>query len=203
MNKYELANEILGKDFISPEEIMNYRKGVTYTEEQIAQFGETVPAQEILEWCHDNNYMLVAGPNRPMSLLEIRDLKNDYFYFKENGWYAEQRQKFSQNDKVETRWYMIRKDIAPLSNSKNRDEQQPLISDVETVPNSAELVWAITTYKAIRDVYLFGEIYARTSSLDSGGYRVYVGVFGGGGMYVYDYWFSSSFSNLGLSVARK
>lgn len=200
---YELVRTILGKDFISPEDVMNSRKGITYNDEQLSQFGETVPAQEILEWCRDNNFMLVAGPNRPMSLLEIRTMKNDYFYSKEGGWYAEQKQKFSQGDKVETKWYMIRKDIVPESTSKNWEEQQPLISDVETVPNATEFTWAITTYKAVRGIYLFGGIYARTSSLDSVGDRVDVGLFDGGGLCVGNYWVSDRSSRLGLSVARK
>ena len=198
---YELAKTILGKDFISPEDVMNSRKGITYTDEQLAQFGETVPAQEILQWCRDNNFMLVAGPNRPMSLLEIRTMKNGYFYSKEGGWYA--YQKFAQSDKVETKWYMIRKDIVPESTSRNWKEQQALISNVETVPNSAEFTWAITTYKAIRGVCLFVGIYARTSSLDSDGDHVYVGIFDGKGLYVYRIWDSFRLSDLGLSVARK
>jgi len=182
---------------------MNSRKGITYTEEQLAQFGETVPAQEILEWCRDNNHMLVAGPHCPMSLLEIRTMKNGYFCSKEDGWYAEQKQKFSQNDKVETKWYMIRKDIAPKSTSQNWDEQHALISDIEFVPNAPEFVWAITTYKAVRGTYLFGGIYARTSSLDSGGDRVRVGSFDGEGLDVRSGWDGRRDSRLGLSVARK
>lgn len=200
---YELVRTILGKDFISPEDVMNSRKGITYTEEQLAQFGETVPAQEILEWCRDNNFMLVAGPNRPMSLLEIRTMKNGYFYSKEGGWYAEQKQKFSQNDKVETKWYMIRKDIVPESTSKNWDEQHALIADTEFVPNAPEFVWAITTYKAVRGIYLFGGIYTRTSSLDSVGNHVLVGYFDDEGLDVNNDWDSDRDGNLGLSVARK
>jgi hypothetical protein len=200
---YELVRTILGKDFISPEEIMKSRKGVNYTEEQLVQFGETVPAQEILEWCRDNSYMFVAGPNRPMSLLEIRTMKNGYFYSKEGGWYAYKNMKFSQKDKVETKWYMIRKNPVPESTSKNWEEQQSLISDVETVPNATEFTWAITTYKAVRDVYLFGGIYVRTSSLVSDGNHVVVGFFDDKGLDVYYDWDSSRNSILGLSVARK
>lgn len=201
MKKYRDVNEILGKDFISPEDVMNSRKGITYTKEQLAQFGKTVPAQEILEWCRDNNFMLVAGPNRPMSLLEIRTMENGYFYSKEGGWYADQ--KFSQKDKVETKWYMIRKNPVPESTSKKWEGQQLLISDVETVPNSAEFTWAITTYKAVRDVYLFGGIYARTSSLVLDGDHVYVGFFGDKGLDVYDGWDGCCDNGLGLSVARR
>ena len=201
---YELVCTILGKDFISPEDVMKSRKGITYTEEQLARFGETVPAQEILEWCRDNNIMLVAGPNCPMSLLEIRAMKNGYFYSKEGGWYAEQKQKFSKDDKVETKWYMIRKDIVPGSISRNWDEQHALISEIETVLNAPEFVWAITTYKAVRCIYLFGGIYARTSSLGSGGDRVRVGDFDDEGLHVNgSFWDGGRDGYLGLSVARK
>ena len=200
---YELVRTILDKDFIPPEDVMKSRKEITYTDEQLSQFGETVPAQEILEWCRDNNIMLVAGPNRPMSLLEIRTIKNGYFYSKKGGWYAEQKQKFSQNHKVETKWYMIRKDIVPESTSKNWEEQHTLISDIEFVPNTPEFVWAITTYKAVRGIYLFGGIYARTSSRDSYGIRVRVGGFDDEGLNVSYSWGRIRDSILGLSVARK
>ena len=198
---YDLVRTILGNDFISPEEIMKSRKGITYTDEQLSQFGETVPAQEILEWCRDNNYMLVAGPNHPMSLLEIRNLQNGYFYSKEGGWYADQ--KFSKNDKVETKWYMICKNPVPESTSKNWEEQQALLSEIETTPNAPEFTWAITTYKAVRNIYLFGGIYVRTSSLDSDGDHVHVGDFDDEGLGVDSIWDSLQSSSLGLSVARK
>lgn len=200
---YEPVRTILGKDFISPEDVMNSRKGITYTDEQLAQFGETVPVQEILEWCRDNNIMLVAGPNRPMSFLEIRTMKNGYFCSKVGGWYAEQKQKFSKDDKVETKWYMIRKDIVPESTFKTWYKQHALISEIETVPNAPEFVWAITTYKAVRGIYLFGGIYARTSSLNSEGNRVSVGRFVDRGLIVVNDWDGSRESDLGLSVARK
>ncbi len=88
MPDYGLAESILGADFITPEEVAKSRKGVAYTDDQLSQFGDTVPSQEVLEWCRDNGYMLIAGPSRPMSLLEVRSLKKDYFYSKEGGWYA-------------------------------------------------------------------------------------------------------------------
>lgn len=182
MPDYTLARTILGKDFISPEDVMKSRKSIVYTDEQLAQFCDTVPSQEVLEWYRDNGYMLVAGPNRPMSLLEIRSLKKEYFYRKEGGWYAEQ--KFAEIDKADTRWIMHRKEAVPKSTLKNSSKEQALLSDVEITPNAAEVVWCVTTYKAVRNVYLLPNVFVRTSSLDSDGYRVYVGDFGPDGLYV-------------------
>lgn len=198
---YSLARTILGKDFIAPEEIAKSRKPIVYTDEQLAQFGDSVPAQEVLEWCRDNGYMLVAGPNRPMSLLNVRAVKKDHFYSKDGGWYAEKA--FAQNDKVETRWLMLRKEPVPESTSKNWNEQRALLSDEEMVPNVAEVAWCLTSYKAVRNVYLLPGIYVRTSSLDSGGSRVYVGYFGAHGLIVSRWWNVERNSDMGLSSSRR
>jgi len=201
---YKLAYKILGEDFIPPEEIMRSRKrkGVIYTDEQLTQFKKTVPTREALEWCLNNNYMLVAGPNRPMSLLEIRAIRNGYIFPRNGG--RDANQKFFQKDKVKTKWYMIRKNPVPESTSKSWKRQQNLLSDAETVPNVAEFAWAVTTYKAVRDTYLFGEIYVRTSSTDSDGDRVSAGHFINEDLFIGSHWDSYYNDNrLALSSARK
>jgi hypothetical protein len=199
---YDLARTILGKDFISPEEVTKSR-GVAYTDDQLAKFGDTLPSQEVLEWCRDNGYMIVAGPNKSMSLLEVRELKSEYFYSKQGGWYTGASETFSRNDKVGTGWIMIRKDPVPESIGKNWNEQQVLLSEVEITPNAAEVVWAVTTYKAVRGVNLLPSPYVRTSSLDSVGRRVSVGYFDSGGLDVNVYWVNRRHDNLGVSAARK
>lgn len=198
---YNLARTILGNDFISPEEVAKYRKGVVYTDDQLVQFGDSMPSQEVLEWCRNNGYTVVAGPDRPISLLEVRDLKKDHFYSKEGGWYAEQA--FSQNDKVETSWIMLRKEPVPQSTSKNWNEQQALLSDDEVTLNVAEVTWCVTTYKAVRNIYLFPNVYVRTSSLDRDGYRVNVGYFGAKGLGVYSWHDDARSGELGVSSGRK
>ena len=197
---YTLAQTILGKDFITPEEVAKLR-GFTYNEDQLAKFGDTLPSQEVLVWCRDNGYMVIAGPNKPMSLLEVREMKSGYFYSKSGGWYSDQ--KFARNDKADTRWIIVRKEPVPESTSKTWDEQQALLSDVEITPNAAEVVWAITTYKAVRGIYLLPNIYVRTSSLGSGGNRVLVAGFDSGGLGVDSGWDSRRDVGVGVSSARK
>ena len=201
MPDYDLARTILGKDFISPENVMKSRKAIVYTDDQLAQFGDTVPKPEVLEWCRDNGYILVAGPNRPMSLLEVRDLKRGHFYSKEGGWYAEQ--KFAENDKADTRWILLRKEPVPGSTSKNWNEQQALLSDDEVTPNVAEVAWCVTTFKAVRNTYLLPSVYVRTSSLVSDGNRVNVGDFDAKGLNVNNYWDDNRNGNLGVSAVRQ
>ena len=202
-SNYDLARTILGKDFISPEQIAKSCK-LVYTDEQLATFGDTLPAQDVLEWCRENGYILVAGPPRAISLLEIRDLQPNYFYSKQGGWYAESKEVFSRRDRAATAWIMLRKESVPESQRKSWDKQQTLLSEFEIVPNAAETAWAITTYKAVRGVYLLPNVYVRTSSLDSVGDRVSVGGFDEGGLSVGNgRWDVYRSGDLGLSSARK
>ncbi len=180
--KYELVRNILGEDFISPEDVMHSCKEITYSNEQLAHFSKTVPTQEILQWCRDNNFILIAGPNRPISLIEVREINNKYFRRKEKAWYT--NQKFSNEENVEPKWYMIRKYAAPYSTFKNWKEQELLISNDKFVPNAPEFVWAITIYRDLRGIYLFNEISIRTSSLDNDKDNVAIGLFNKEGLIV-------------------
>lgn len=202
MPDYDLAKSVLGKDFISPEEIATAR-GVTYTDEQLAKFSDTLPAQDVLEWCRDNGMMLVAGPPKAMSLLDIRAIKTDYFYSKEGGWYTENKQKFAQGDKAESIWIALRKEPVADSLGKNWSQQSELVVLPMTVPNAAEAVWGLTAYKAVRGIYLLPDLYVRTSSLVSDGDRVSVGIFGAGGLGIDGSWGRRRRDGLGLASARK
>ena len=199
---YDLARTILGKDFISPEEIAKSRK-IVYTDEQFAAFGDTLPAQDVLEWFRDNGFMLVAGPPKEMSLLDIRALHAPYFYSKEGGWYANEKETFARNDKATTAWIALRKEPVPDSLNKNWDEQQALLSEFEVVPNAAATTWAVTTYKAVMGFYLLKNVYVRTSSRDSDGVRVVVGRFDDTGLDVGSYWGDDRVSSLGIVSVRE
>lgn len=199
---YYGACHILGDDFISPAEITKAR-GVTYTVEQLARFGEMLPDEETLKWCRDQGLMLVAGPPSRMSLLDVRSIKADYFYSKEGDWYADKTQKFAKNDKAEPVWIALRKDVVADSRNKTWPDQQSLICAPMAVPNVAEAVWGITTYKAVRGVYLLPDCYVRTSSVDSDGFRVDVGIFDADGLLVNSCWDGNRFSFLGVSASRK
>jgi hypothetical protein len=199
---YALVREILGDDFISPEEIAAAR-GLAYTDDQIAELESALPDRETLEWLRRNDFMLVAGSPRDMSLLDIRELERSYFYSKEGGWYSKSKETFARNDKVTCRWLMLRKGIVPNSTSKTWGEQEKLLSDLEVVPNAAEQVWGMTVYKAVRGVYLLGNVYARTSSVGSDGDRVDVGGFDGHGLDVRSWNDSARNSIIGVASSRK
>lgn len=206
---YTEARSILGKDFISADQIMTSR-GVTYTEDQLIALGKSLPDKATLEAIRDAGMMLVAGPPTAMSMLDIRTLNPDYFYSKgpdqdDEGWYDNASEKFAKTDKVEARsWLALRKEPVDDSLGKNWEEQKALVAEPLYVPNAAEATWCLTTYKAVNDVYLLeGEIYVRTSSLVSDGGRVNVGRFDAEGLNVGHWWCDGRDGYLGVSASRK
>ncbi len=198
---YGLAQSILGADFITPEEVTKARGAIVYTGEETQKLAESLPPQDVLKWCKENGYAVMPAPPRACSTLDVREIQSAHFYSKTGGWYADQ--KFAREDKTSFGWLLIKKTPVPNSTSKTWNEQNKLLSALEKVPNAAEMSWFITTYFEVRGVRLFEGVYVRTSSLDSGGYRVSVGSFVSDGLYVSVSWDDFRGGNIGLSAARK
>ncbi len=200
---HELARLILGDDYITPEEVAT-AYGVSYTDEQLEHFADTLPDTQNIFWLRAKGYMLVAGMPTEMNLLQVRELDNLVFYSKTEGWYAEKQQVFAKDDKVKAgEWLAIRKEEVPNSFSKTWQEQPSLLTEVEHVPNAPEVSYAVTAYFKIRGSYLLRGKYVRTSSVSADGYLVSVGSFGEDGLDVYYYWVDDRYGDLGVSSARK
>jgi hypothetical protein len=197
---YTQAQSILGTDFITPEEVTEVHPGIIYADEHLTFLMETIPSEEDLRWCKDNSYAVMSAPPNPIALLSVRALRVGHFYSKTGGWYVDE--KFVSNDKTRRGWLAVRKEPVPNSTSKTWDEQNKLLSSVEDVPNAAEMAWFITTYFEVRGVCLFGNVYVRTSSVSSGGSRVYVGNFDQSGLGIYTY-LSNYHDDVGVSSTRK
>ncbi len=199
---YALAKKILGGDFVTPEEVMAKRP-VVYTDEQVLALSETLPSEDVLRALKEEGFALVAAPPTALSLLDVRLLKAGDFYSKTGGWYNNDNQKFSRDDKTSFGWLAVRK--APVTDSLNKswEAQSELLSDVEHVPNAAEMNWFITTFLAVRGVRLFKRFYVRTSSLSADGDRVGIGGFDSGGLDFHNYWDNRRDSDLGVASVRK
>jgi len=200
---HELAHLILGDDYITAEEVAT-AYGVSYTDDQMEHFADTLPDMQTILWLRANGYMLVAGPSTELNLLEVRELDNKLFYSKTEGWYAENKHTFAREDKVACgEWLAIRKDEVPNSLRKTWKEQQDLITEVEHVPNASEVSYAVTAYFKVRGIYLFRGKYVRTSSVSADGLHVSVGGFGEGGLDVNDYYDDFRVDFIGVASARK
>lgn len=191
---------ILGDDIVFPDEIAEAR-GISYADADLKHFADTMPSEEALRWCKANSYAVVAGPPQSMNLLGVRQMESGLFYSKTGGWYEDQ--KFARDDMALTNWLAIRKELAPNSTNRSWNEQLGLLTSEERVPNAGEMGWFITTFFKVRGVRLFGSVYVRTSSVDSLGYRVFVGHFDSYGLYVFSYWDDLRYVGIGLASARK
>ena len=200
---FALAMLILGDDFISPEDVAN-AYGFHYSDEQMTAFADTLPDEKTLQWLRTNGYMLLATPPSDMNLLQVRDLDNQLFYSKSEGWYAKDNEKFARDNVVSAgEWLMVRKEPYPDSRRKNWDEQCSLLTEVEHVPNAPEVSYAVTAYYKVRGVYLLKGVYVRTSSVDADDDRVFVGHFDGGSLGVTYYWDVYRDDGIGVSSSRK
>ena len=197
---YSLARDILGDDFISPEDIMKVSE-VSYRQEHLDALHEHLPSEEILWWCKEHGYVLVAAPPHSINLLQVRMLDSWLFCQKPGGWYSEQD--FAIDNKTGTGWFMIRKNPVPDSTNKNWNEQAKLLSSFEYVPNSAEVSWLVTIYFGVRGIGLLTHIYVRCSDLDSHDDPVLVGRFYPGGRCIFAAEESMRDITIGLASARE
>lgn len=199
------AYSILGDDFIPPEEISRIY-GLSYSVEQLETLVYTIPTESELVWLHTKGYILVAGPPIPMSLLDIRTISPQHVRVGSRDWHASEGkfcQGFSRNDRVLTTWLGLRKHPAIRSINRIWDAENPIISEVERVPNVAEVAWGLVSFQKVHRVYLLKRINVRTNSTSKGGFPVCIGHFGPEGMVVRCYWDNYPRIDLGLASVRK
>ncbi|MBT4209522.1 MAG: hypothetical protein HOE19_01225 [Candidatus Komeilibacteria bacterium] len=166
---YRKARDILGDDFITPEEI-SAKYDMTYSHEQLKILRGSIPSEDILVWCRDNNYVLVAGPSRSIELLSLHRSLNrcfrdipEVYYTEEHGWRIQNKDRFLKVQAPKPIWVTLRKEIVPNSIGKIFRDQVELLSDLEYVPNDSEVEWVVKIYNAIRNTKLFDGYCVMTS----------------------------------------
>jgi hypothetical protein len=84
------------------------------------------------------------------------------------------------------------------------EDQLSLVLDCEAVPNVAEVAWCITTYKAVRGIRLFPNMFVRTSSRDSNGSHVCFGndTRNGGSLTIYPWSDTHRSESVSLATVR-
>lgn|GEM_PF-1263660 len=206
-----LARDILGPDFITPNEVMGMYKDIPYTPEQFNQLFRTVPGHAVLEWLRTNQYMLTPGPPTPLSLSDLKRFglmdttvaRSRYT----RSWVYDAP--FATDEKVGAGWLAIGKEPLPGSFNKTWWQQtidltvQPFMEIY--VPSMVEVVWSIATYNTARgDGLLSHPTYVRTSTIrrhDGGALHMNVGCFAGREFDAYRK--SEADENVGLAIALK
>lgn len=190
------AREIMGRNFFGVEEAIKHF-GVNPSRQQLALLAEVPYSEEALAASKDTHVLVAVFP---LSLLDVRGKVADKSLFYSQDWYN--RQAFAK-ERGEVGWQLVRKTPIADSTNKTWNEQQALLSSDEETPTAQVMVYTIIGHYLATGERLFENIYVRTSSLDSDGFRVDVGVFDAGGLDV-DIWDDSfRVSDIGLSSARK
>ncbi len=165
------AREIMGKNFFGTEEAIKYF-GVNPSKGQLDFFAGVPFPEEVLRFVK-NTHILVAVFK--MSVLDIRlcVIDKGLLFFKQD-WYNSMA--FAK-DKGEVGWQLIRK--TPVAGSINRTWgwQKALLAENEETPTAQVMVYSIIGHFLANGEKLFIDVYVRTSSLDSVGNNVSVGIF--------------------------
>jgi len=193
----ERAREIMGKNFFGVEEAIKHF-GVNPTRQQLAAFSEIAFSEAVLEESKDTHVLAAVFP---LSILEIRGkVSQGQRLFYDQDWYN--KQAFAK-ERGETEWRLIRKTPVDNSISKNWQDQTALLGKNDEVPAAQVMVYAIVGHYLATGERMFEHLYVRTSSVDSDGSRVYVGVFVAGGLCVDYCWGDYRRGCLGVASARK
>jgi len=191
------AREIMGRNFFGIEEAIKHF-GVNPSRAQTATLSEVPFTEETLESCKDTHILVAVFP---MSILDIRGkVERKLFYSHEDSWYN--KEAFAK-DRGEIGWSLVRKTPVPDSTSKTWGEQQALLDKSEETPSAQVMVYTIIGHYLATGERLFENVYVRTSSVDSGGSRVYISDFGQSGLHVYYWWDDGRDGSVGVSSARK
>lgn len=184
MSRFDSASQILGRDFISPEDVVQRRSGVTYSKERLREFRRNFPDEDLLRQCAGEGFVLLPSPPSARSLHGVRSMDPSLF-FKGRGWYLGMKEPFAYREKVRLPWFAMRKEQPPTWLNKPFDGQRQLLPYVERVLNAVETAWFLTTYRAVIGTPLLPGIALRTSSIARNGDRVYVGFDGDTGVNIW------------------
>lgn len=196
----ERGREIMGKNFFGVEEAIKHF-GVKPTRQQLVVLSEIPFSEAVLEQSK-NTHVLVAV--FPLSILDIYSKVYSKLFY--DQWqYNKQPFVIEHGEGVPFgSWQLVCK--APVENSflKSWQEQEMLIGKDDKVPTAQVMIYTIIGHFLATGERMFENIYVRTSSVASGGVRVYVGYFVSVGLSVRnDYWDDSRYDDLGVSSARK
>lgn len=195
-----VARKIMDKNFFGIEEAVAYL-GVNPTIQQITALLD-VPFSKIVLKESKNTHVLVAV--FPLSILEIRDkvksikLPNGQPLFSELLWYS--KESFAK-ECDEVSWQLVRKTEITNSTSKNWWEQQTLLGKNDEVPTAQVIVYTVIGHYLATRERLLENVYVRTSSVDSGGNRIYVGGSDAKGFSIGNVWDDRRCDDLGVSSA--
>ncbi|MFA5355561.1 MAG: hypothetical protein WC302_02455 [Candidatus Paceibacterota bacterium] len=166
------ARDIMGKNFFGIEEAIECLR-VEPTDQQLALLS-SIPFPEGVLALVKRTHTLVAV--FPLSILEIRKRKRELFELYKNDWYAESEM-FARESK-EASWQLVCNYPYDDSFSRSWVRQEGLLCQMDDIPSAQVMVYTIIGhYLATHERLFKGDIFVRTSSVNSEGYHIQVGGF--------------------------
>ena len=190
---YGLPRALLKQDLLTPEEIAAH--GVNYEEVDISALIGSLPEQRLLESLGRDGMILLPGPPKPMSLMDIRALwKNFFFMPGGEELYQDSDDAFARSDKIDALgWLACPRDfLSSHSMGLERAEQIDLVRAPWMISKVPEAVWILATYYKTRGYNLL-----------KGGYAHAAVGFGKGGIEITECWDGRRLDSLGVAPIRK
>ena len=212
----KLARAVMGKNFFGVED-WSALYGVNFTQKQLRQVAEFPWGEDILNSicplcgkvvkdCHFAFVGLDRVNGKPLTILKLQEIhpatgQPKFYSYAPSAWYSEQ--KFAKETTMSFRWYLLHQNIVPKSESKTYDEQKAMLAVDYEVPSAvAEATKDLLVFKKTGN-FVNSSRYARCEDVTSGGCRVVVGRFGGGGLIVGGCWGGGRSGFVGLAASRK
>lgn len=189
------AREIMGENFLGIEEVSQHF-GVSFGK-KLVKFDEIPFPKTVLTECKDTHILF---PGFPLTILDVRSKVSPDLFQRMHSWYI--KKVFAKKDKVELRWYLIRKDTAPESTSKKYQQQLAILSKNEEVPRACEVFYMIILYFLTTGIFLFEDNLVRCRD-ETDGNRVRLGFFHEQGLRIEAWGGADAYPAIGVSASRK
>lgn len=188
----------------------NYR--ITLTDEQVATVGNFPWSDATLnspcpfnpgKMIRETHFAFVGVDITMMELQRLNPQATEprFHNYAPDALYA--KEDFATKTKLSLRWYLLLKDIVPGSEKKTFKKQQTMLPGEYEVPSAvAETAKDLLIYKKTGK-YVNPQRYARTSDLDSNGYRFYIGHCTAKGIDGYCHWDILFRNDVGIGASRK
>jgi len=192
------AKKIMGKNMLTLPNV-EWHFDVRFTEAEEDRLYRIPWSEEVLEEC---KYTHILFPGYPLTILDIRDKAPKVFaHSYECAWYN--NQDFARKEKVNLRWYLIRKESLE-GFFESYSKQKNLLKKNEEIPRAVEVIYMTALYYLANNVRLFENYYVRCPNFHPRDYCIYVGDFDrDDGLYVANWGYNDSNAHFGLVTSRK
>lgn len=168
-----VAEDILGKRFITPTDVMCVLPGIVYPDEVLQNLHNSVPSVRFLMWCKTHNMIIVPPPPSPLSVSRLWNMFPKHFFA---DWVCktDNEQPFTHHETTTSGW------IAVGQKERIFDINQPVtafdLKKDEYIPSASTAAWyiLICQLRYRKDLFNKKNLLVADTSADNG--KVYIGV---------------------------